>query len=107
MPLQQLSRVLRLQAVGVELPPQKALQVPGLKSVVCVQPELGQLVGHDPGWPAPIPVSQFSPGSTMPLPHTAGQSLSLLALQPDGQQLSAVKEQVAATCVQWAWQPVP
>jgi len=39
-------------------------------------------VGHVPGG------SHVSPGSTMPLPHEAGQSLSASALHPAGQQPS-------------------
>jgi hypothetical protein len=44
--------------------------------------------------------SHVSPPSTVPLPQTAPQSASLLAVQPEGQQLSAVSEQaVIATDV--------
>ena len=67
----------------------------------------GQLVGQEPGLPAVMPVSQVSPGSTMPFPHTAGQSTSVLALQPVGQQPSLVNEQVAGTCVQRVWHAIP
>jgi len=48
--------------------------------------EGGQLVGQ-----APLPVasgSQASPGSTMPSPHSAGQSVSVAWVAPDGQQPS-------------------
>src|SRR5262249_21256791 len=52
-----------------------------------------------------IPVSQCSPASTTPLPHTATQSASLLAVQPCGQQPSLVKEQrVTGTCAHCAVQ---
>jgi len=48
--------------------------------------EGGQLVGQ-----APLPaatLSQVSPGSTMPSPHVAGQSVSVACVAPDGQQPS-------------------
>src|SRR5688572_439680 len=48
------------------------------------------VVGHAPGWPAGIVVSQVSPAiiSTTPLPHDAEQSLSLMLFAPAGQQPS-------------------
>ena len=55
-------------------------------SVVQAMPSL-QLVGQELG-PDTIPVSQVSPDSTTPLPQTAVQSVSLVALQPEGQQPS-------------------
>ena len=86
-----------------------AWQVLGFCSVSVVHGWVlgAQLVGQAPGLPAVMPVSHSSPGSTMPLPQIGWQSTSVLALQPDGQQPSLVNEQVAATCVQWVWQPVP
>jgi hypothetical protein len=47
-----------------------------------VQPMAGQVVGQLPGG------SQLSPASSTPLPQAATQSLSLVALQPGGQQPS-------------------
>ena len=49
---------------------------------------LGQLVGQAPGRRAAIPMSQVSPVSTVPLPHTIGQSLSTARVAPGGQQPS-------------------
>jgi len=50
-----------------------------------VQPWLGHDVGH-------IVPSHVSPGSSTPLPHTAEQSVSFTALQPDGQQPSPLAQ---------------
>src|SRR5262247_1258227 len=49
---------------------QRAVQVPPFISVSVVQllPSL-QLVGQAPGWPAAMPVSQVSLGSTWPSPQ--------------------------------------
>ena len=58
-------------------------------------------VGHLPG-PAEMPVSQSSPPSRIPLPHTAEQSASLVLLQPDGQQPSLVVPLQAV--MSWWWQ---
>jgi hypothetical protein len=58
---------------------------PVLTSVVHALPSL-QLAGQLP--------SQISPGSTTPFPHVAPQSLSVLALQPDGQQPSPGEQAV-------------
>jgi hypothetical protein len=62
--------------------------------------------------------SHFSPGSTTPLPHAGAQLLSLLALQPGGQQPSllaqavcsvvftqAAVQAVALPCSARSWQP--
>ena len=46
-------------------------------------------VGHLPA-PRAILVSQFSPASSTPLPHTTGQSRSVRELAPEGQQPSLV-----------------
>jgi len=48
--------------------------------------------------------SQVSPVSTMPLPQVAEQSLSLLALQPLGQQPSPLTQAVTCVCVHTALQ---
>jgi hypothetical protein len=62
---------------------QWAVQSVALPASFClVQPSGAHVVGHWPGG------SQLSPASTTPLPQVAGQSLSLLALQPGGQQPS-------------------
>jgi hypothetical protein len=53
-----------------------------------VQPMGAQLVGQLPGG------SQLSPASTTPLPHEATQSVSLVALQPGGQQPSPLMQVV-------------
>ena len=55
-------------------------------SVVQALPS-SQLVGQAPV-PDKIPLSQVSPDSTTPLPQTGVQSVSLVALQPEGQQPS-------------------
>jgi hypothetical protein len=66
-----------------------ALQLPGLSRSSWVQLSLSsQEVGHAPGLPATMPLSQASPASSAPLPQLAEQSLSLLLVQPEGQQLS-------------------
>ena len=44
--------------------------------------------------------SQVSPDSTAPLPHTAQQSLSLLALQAKGQQSSSLTQSVTGVNTQ-------
>jgi hypothetical protein len=72
--------------------PQARLHVPAPPEVVSdVQlfpslHEAGQLPSH------------VSPGSTTALPQTAGQSLSLLRLQPDGQQPSPPVQAVMLEC---------
>ena len=50
--------------------------------------------GHESGAPAVIPRSQVSPESRTPLPHTTGQSLSVTAEQPAGQQPSWLRQAV-------------
>ena len=73
-----------------------ALQVEGLpviESMVQGLPSL-QLVGQVPGG------SQVSPGSMMPLPQTAGQSLSLFRLQPLGQHPSPPEQAEMGVWVQ-------
>jgi hypothetical protein len=61
-------------------------------------------VGQAPGCPAGIPLSQDSPFSTRPLPQLAGQSLSLTAVQPPGQQPSPAAQVVMRTWLQVAVQ---
>jgi len=51
--------------------------------------------------------SQTSPGSTWPLPHDAEQSLSLLWLQPAGQQPSPPTQALTAAWVQAVVQALP
>src|SRR5262245_35138016 len=51
-----------------------------------------------------MPVSQVSPASTAPLPQTAGQSPSLLLVQPGGQQPSPLRHMVTGTVVHVAVQ---
>lgn len=66
-----------------------AVQVPPLVSVAEEHvPEGVHVVGHAPVIPAAIAVSQVSPASTAPLPQRGMQSLSLVALQLEGQQRS-------------------
>ena len=61
---------------------QTALQVPAFFSSRSWQPMAGQLLGQ-------VEVGlQVSPGSFTPLPHLTPQSLSLVLLQPGGQQSS-------------------
>jgi hypothetical protein len=70
------------QAVCVRDSSQTALQVPAFFSSRSWQPMAGQLLGQ-------VEVgSQVSPGSFTPLPHLTLQSLSLVVLQPGGQQSS-------------------
>jgi hypothetical protein len=79
---------------------QVALQVVALPprvSRVQAFPSL-QLVGQDAGG------SQVSPGSTTPLPHTAGQSPSLAAVQPAAQQPSPPAHTATGVWVQPAVQ---
>src|SRR5690349_8890352 len=57
-----------------------------------------QLLGHQPCG------SQVSPASTTPLPQLAEQLLSLLALQPGGQQPSPLRQVVIGCRVQAAVQ---
>jgi hypothetical protein len=87
---------LSLLAQPVIMPPSGALThwtwhaVP--TSARSVHPMFGHIVGQAPAPPSPIPVSQSSPGSTTPLPHTAMQSASWFALQPViGQQPSCAE----------------
>ena len=47
-----------------------------------------QVLGQAFGAPSGIPGSQCSPSSSTPLPHAAGQSMSLSWVAPAGQQLS-------------------
>ncbi len=61
---------------------QVAPQVPPPESVRSWQPTCGHDAGHE------VSGSQVSPLSTAPLPHAGVQSVSLLALQPLGQQPS-------------------
>jgi hypothetical protein len=49
-----------------------------------------QLVGHDAGG------SQVSLASTAPLPHVAEQSMSVVKLQPAGQQPSPEEQKAIA-----------
>ena len=79
---------------------QATLQVAALPVIVSVVHGLLslQLAGQLPGG------SQVSPGSMMPLPQTALQLLSLLALQPGGQQLSPLAHATMGVCVQAALQ---
>src|SRR5262249_54050632 len=58
--------------------------------------------GHAPGLPAVMPLSHDSPVSTTALPHTTGQSESLLWLQPGGQQLSPPAQAVIGSLSQRA-----
>jgi hypothetical protein len=60
-----------------------------------------QFVGHAPA-PATMPVSQTSPGSRMPLPHIAVQSVSVFAFAPLGQQPSPSVGAVMSVCRQTA-----
>jgi hypothetical protein len=79
---------------------QRAVHAAAVPVSFCrVQPTAGQLAGHVPGG------SQASPASITPLPHAALQSLSLLALQPGGQQPSALTQAVCMpSLTHWAWQ---
>jgi len=89
-------------AHAVCLPPwstHAAVQVPRFTSAGNTQ----AICAHDVGQLLAIAVSQVSPLSTTPLPHTAAQSLSLLRLQapdpPPGQQPSPPVHAVIAVCV--------
>ena len=77
-----------------------AVHVPPFTSAGSTQP----ICGHDVGQLPARAVSQVSPPSTTPLPHTAAQSPSLLRLQaprpPPGQQPSPAVHAVIAACVQ-------
>ena len=61
---------------------QAAVQVPALTRRRRRQPWAGQLCGHEASG------SQLSMASMAPLPQTMPQSLSLVVVQPDGQQPS-------------------
>jgi hypothetical protein len=79
---------------------QRAVQVAAVPVSFCfVHPIGGQLVGQLLGG------SQVSPASVAPLPQAGLQSLSFVALQPEGQQPSPPTH---AVCVplstHWAWQ---
>jgi hypothetical protein len=100
-----------VQAVVVAPFTQRASQVAALPcSVRCWQPT----AGHDVGQLLP---SHISPGSTTPFPQRGEQSVSLMALQPVGQQPSPFMHAVcmpAATHAAWhvpapvsvrSWQP--
>jgi hypothetical protein len=68
-----------------------AAQVPALTRRASVQGlALVHRVGHAPGRPAGIAVSQTSPrvGSRVPLPQVGEQSPSMASVHPDGQQPS-------------------
>src|SRR6266571_854206 len=70
---------------------QVALHVPAERTESVVQASASlqsSAVGHAPGWPAGMRVSQVSGGVTTPSPHVPGQSLSLPASAPAGQQPS-------------------
>src|SRR6266567_8131289 len=62
---------------------------------------------EQPSLSAVLPSSHSSPGSTTPLPHSAVQSSSVLALAPRGQQPSPSCAAVMGACVQWASQLPP
>src|SRR6185436_12851616 len=64
----------------------------------------GQGAGQAPVMPAAKPVSQVSPASTMALPHTTGQSGSLMAEAPVGQQKSPALAVVMSPWKQMALQ---
>jgi hypothetical protein len=85
-----------------------AVHVPAFasESVVHASPS-SQLVGHAPGLPAAIAVSQVSPASTTPLSHFGRQSLSSFAFAPDGQQPSLSIGAVIAAYEQATMQPEP
>jgi hypothetical protein len=82
---------------------QRALQLAALPvtaSLVQVRPSEAHVVGHE----AP---SHSSPDSTTPLPQIGAQSLSLVALAPDGQQLSPFEAATIGVFRQVREQPVP
>jgi hypothetical protein len=63
--------------------------------------------GQWPGWPAAMALSQVSPVSTTPLPHTAALQLgSCPDPQPDGQQPSFGPHVVIVVCEQLTLQVV-
>ena len=68
-------------------------ELPVIQSVVQTSAS-AQLTGQLPGG------SQVSPGSTTLLPQLELQSLSLLALQPEGQQPSPPTHETMGLCVQ-------
>ena len=74
-----------------------AVQVPPLESVAEVHVMVAEhVVGHAPATPVEMAVSQVSPASTTPLPQREAQSLSLVALQLEGQQRSPPVQLVIA-----------
>jgi len=76
-----------VQAVVTAAFTQRASHVAALPcSVRCWQPRAGHVAGQLP--------SHISPGSTTPFPQRAGQSVSLMALQPVGQQPSLFMQAV-------------
>ena len=91
------------QAVCMPSSTQRAVQLSALPSSLRrPQPFQGQLRGHIDGG------SQVSPASMAPLPQRAVQSLSLVALQPPGQQPSPLTHWVCMTSfTHWAWQVPP
>jgi len=76
---------------------------PEAKSAVQASPS-SQLRGHDPATPVVIPRSQVSPVSTMPLPQTTAQSLSLPDQHPAGQHWSPSAQAVICVATQVALQ---
>ena len=85
---------LRKAVVGTKA--QRALHVPASSNRSSVQGCASvQLFGHAPA-PLVIPVSQVSPGSTLPSPQVAEQSGSVTFVHPVGQQPSDVVEQALA-----------
>jgi hypothetical protein len=83
-----------VQATGVTVHA-RVHSVPVNTSFVHAFPSL-HVVGQAPGIPAAIDVSQVSPVSTRPFPHTAGQLPSLRLLHPIGQQPSPEMHAVIA-----------
>ena len=68
---------------------------PTSSSVVQGSPSSGQVVGQV------VLGSQVSPAPTWLSPHVAAQSLSLVALQPAGQQPSSFRQATMGAWVQW------
>jgi hypothetical protein len=91
------------QAVWVPSAVQAAVQVAAAPvSLRRAQPIQGQVAGQLEGG------SQVSPASVAPFPHLATQSLSLVALQPAGQQPSPFVQAVCSlSATHWAWQVLP
>jgi len=79
--------------------------LPDVKSLVHASPS-SQVGAQAPGWPAVTPRSQRSPGSRRPSPHTAGQSASVSAVQPAGQQPSPPAQATTGVAAQRALQLV-